>query len=395
MIQAFPRRYELATFEKVSCVVAGLVALVVGVGVLLVALSSRSGRIQQEPVLFLFFLGAVLASSYLFLRVRRYRVLLTADGIEVHRVFTTKALATKEIAGYREGPRFFGSRQFEFYRHANADFCLRFSIVPDEAFDERLRTLTQLDQAEEKASLEAYISDESQPGSTSERLESLKSARVLARSLTFLAIAVGLWFGFHPPSFVFSWIMLACIPWLALFVAASNPVKYSLSTLPNDVRADLTMGWMLPCMIMTILASGEWTRLDVLRLALVSAPVALLCLALWLWFGTEVRRRGRILVLVSVMLSLYGGANVLFANRVFDSSPGESGRARMLAIKPDTKSRERYYVTLEVWDDLRPATIRIPKQDVDPRIHFGDLCVQRWQGALGIRRFELRPCAGD
>jgi len=351
------------------------------------------GRNSGESPMGMLIAGAVfsLLGAYAIASVRRTRVILHADSIEVRKMFSTKRLTRAEIAGRRGNPTRILLRAGKFL-----PLILPDEIKTDEKFEAWMADIADINLQEAQASLDAFLKEDDLAGSTEERLQGLNSARQVSKYLVWISLAAFLWALIYPHPYQVVILVLVALPCVALILAAVDGSAYRLDRKQHDVTADLTAPLMLPGFALVLRALLDVHVLDLTRVASLTAAAALGFIVAMVVFVSYMRRRTGALLLYLVLMLPYCAGVVVLANQQLDTSRPQRYAAQVLGSHISTGKHTSYYLELGPWGPRTAAeSVDVGKDFYALGAQRETVCVWLFRGALGARWFTVADCPAD
>ena len=205
------------------------------------------------------------AGVYAVLSTLMYRVILTADSVELSELFKRRRLSFPEIRGYRTVVNQHGPATLILVPKAESARKLKISLMlkRDPAFDAWLARLPNLDREEfersEKEVLETLYQDQ-MPQVRQAHIERLKRIAKYANGATLaLFVAAFVLPGYYRYTVTAT---LIALPWVAVGLVARFQPLYRFGAKRNDAHPDLSVPLMLPGLVLTMRALADAHTFD-------------------------------------------------------------------------------------------------------------------------------------
>jgi hypothetical protein len=390
----YPRTYLVRSWARALVILVGCLATAGGVGLYLV---SARGPAGFAWTLLLVVLPCALFGACLLAAVWRSKVVLTADAIEIHGVFTVRRLARSDIAGRRLLRVNYGQTVTELVPNTAGMKTLKFScssMQTDSFLDSWLGGLPDLDAREVQAS-EAEIAADPELGQTpEERLARLGRARKFAYAFNVASFVACMWGFLYPQPYIAAVLTAALLPWAAIVLVAKSGGLYRLDTQGNDVRPSVAQALYLPGLVVLMRAVQDVGVLD-WQGALFYAALAAAVLA-WAALVSDATLRARRAAALALFAfsCTYGYGAVVLGNAELDRAPGEEYRVAVLGrhVSHGSKSTS-YYLRLAPWGPRSEARdVSVSRALYNRTPSGGVVCVHRGPGALDISWYVVRGC---
>lgn len=389
----YPRTYHMASWSRGLLIIVGGLAVAGGAGFYLVSAGQSAGFSLS---LLLVMVTFVLFGLCLLSAVWRSRVVLTADAIEVHGVFTVRRLARADIGGRRLLRVNYGQTVTQLLPNAAGLKTLKFSssgMQRDGVLDAWIAALPDLD-AKEAADSAAEVAADPELGQTpQERLGRLAGAKKTAYAVNAITMALALWGYVYPRPYGPVLLALAVLPWGAVALVAKSAGLYRIDTRRNDVRPAVAVAIFAPGFVLLLRATMDVGVLDWQRALCYGAlTAAVLCWAALLSDPAARARRASALTLVALTCA-YGYGAVVLANSALDHAPGDRYRVPVLARHMSGGRSTSYYLTLSPWGPRElPKDVSVPHALYLRAAPGKTVCIHRGPGALGISWYVVTLC---
>jgi hypothetical protein len=393
--QDFPRVYRLRSGWRNTFVVLGALFAIGGLAGAFFARHMSEffgGQILMAAI----FLGFALMGVYTMLGMLRTQVVLHADTIELHEVFTKRSLWRPDIAGRRLFPMQYGSPVIRLEPRSESlsrPMTMPQYLETDAAFDAWLAAIPDIDSKELDASLDAVLEDPSIPGSEDEKLAGLARARRIAGRLKWVALAVSGWVWFYPHPYDLAIACAVVIPCVAVVLAARGGSFYRLNPSRNDIGADLSLPLMTPGFALTIRALFDAHVFD-WRDMLMATTALTLILVLVMWIAvSELRASPGNTALLALLVVPYAYGAATLANMEFDRSEPERYEAQVLGSRISRGKSTEYYLKLGPWGPRSEADeVDVGRAYYQRGSRQKSVCVYLYRGAFRIRWFDVWDC---
>jgi hypothetical protein len=350
-----------------------------------------------SPVLLLVFFLAILASVAAFYMVDALvsRIVLQADRLEIHELWRVRRILRQDIESRQilQPPN--SPRVLILHLKAPAKRKIKLPMMwhTDSVWSAWFAPIPDVD-AEAAKSFEAAVDANAELGATpAERQQRLASARSLARNAIWVNAALFAWVFFYPRPYELVILLLAALPWAAVWIMARSPGLYTINAPRGSGRPDLTILLISPGFLLTLRALQDVHLLDWHGVLVGAGLVATGLMGSVLWAVPAIRQKLGIAALTLALVLAYGYGVVALGNAVLDRSNGASyettvrgkhvsggrNRSPQLRIGPWGPRATEEDVTVP-WEMYRSAGI-------------GDtVCVQLRPGAFGIPWYRLSRC---
>jgi hypothetical protein len=241
---------------------------------------------------------------------------------------------------------------------------------------------------------EATVDNNADLGATpAERQQKLAAARSLARIAIFANTGLIFWAFIYPRPYDLVILVLAALPWVAVWIMARSPGLYTLNAPRGSGRPDLTILLISPGFLLMLRALQDVHILDWQRLLPMAVLVAIALMGSLLWALPSTREKPGMLVLTLVLVLAYGYGVTSLGNALLDRTSGSiypatvngkyvtSGRGKtpMLRLGPWGPNAAGEDVGV-AWDLYRGTAV-------------GEkVCAHSYPGAFGIPWFRVTQC---
>jgi hypothetical protein len=335
------------------------------------------------------FLGVVLLVN-----LRKTRLVLRRDSVAMHDLFSTRELNRDEIKGFRIEVRSKGASSTVLVprsgdrRKVNVPHIFDF----DDSFYEWLEQFSDIG-AEEAAAAQAEMENNSALGATpEERAESLKQARLSARTLSIAAVIVSIWGWFFPTPYRVVVFVLVAMPWLALALAMRYRGLFRVDQKQNDPHPSIALPFLFPGLVLAIRVLYDLHMIGWQKPLVVALFIDLLLCATAMKLDSTLAAKKQIILLFLISIG-YGFGAGLEANALLDRSPAQIYEAKVLSKRISRGKTTTYHLTLSAWGPLTHNDEVTVFRDFYESLQAGDTaCVVSHQGALGMPWYVVRYC---
>lgn len=276
----------------------------------------RSAR--EEITFVLLCLSFSLLGTYLILSLFTFRIILRPDSFAMSSCFSTKSIQSGDIAGFRIVPTKNVATLLLVPKSPKAKkLKIPLFVSLDGAFYGWLETIPNLD-AEDRAKAEAQLEVDTDLGFTpEERSQRLAAAQKTAKALNVISFAVVLWSWFYPHPRAFVVITLIALPLIVILLLVRSAGAYEMEGRRNDPRPNLVLPFILPGLILVLLALQEpspvsWKLLLIEALLVGGALTAVVARA-----DRSVRERPGPLMVIFILGTVYAYGAIRQVNALF------------------------------------------------------------------------------
>ena len=393
----FPRVYRPTSKQRGMTYLFGVLGVAMGVGFIVAAVLLRGQRDARLLFGILVPIGLAFAlySAHSIAAIRRSCVVLFEDAIEIVALgYSRRRLARDEIRGIRILPMKYGFRQFVFEsrdpgRKPIKDYLY---VEHDEVLDDWLGSLPNLDAIEQERAIQELLARPELGKDEEERARSFRTAFLVSRATTVVALLAGAWLAFYPR---WPWIplaTLAALPLVALALLLGGKGRYATVDDRNDPRPSLLIPLFGPGAVLVLRALVDIHVIEWPRLAAWAALLALPLVALVTVGDPLARRRWFIPLGIWFFLSAYPAGALWIANAVFDRHPAENVRLSVLDKHVSSGKGPKHHVHVAPWIPGAPESIDVHRALYGSVVAGGTICVKLRPGALGVRWFYPQAC---
>ena len=347
--------------------------------------------------LILVFFLAMVASGAAFCIVDTLvsKIVLKRDRLEIHELWRVRRILRADIESQQtlRPPNSPAVLQLRLKAPGQRKIKLPIMWTPDAAWQAWFALIPDVD-AEAAKAFEAAIDNNAEFGATpTERRQRLAAARSLARNATWANVGLMAWAFLYPRPYGLLLLVLAALPWVAVWIMARAPGLYTLNAPRGSGRPDLTLLLISPGFLLMLRALQDVQILDWHAVLVGAALVALVLMGGVLWALPSAREKPGIAALTLALAMAYGYGVVALGNAVLDRSSGAS-YATTVYGKHVTSGRNRTpKLRLGPWGPRTTEDDVTVPWDLYRSASVGQtVCVLLRPGAFGIRWYRLAPC---
>ncbi|HEY3848957.1 MAG TPA: hypothetical protein VGL95_17775 [Acetobacteraceae bacterium] len=401
----YPRIYRMRPGWLIFLLLPATITLSVGllgVGVLLVG-TSHPGKITVGiSLLRLIPFGLVLGSAYVFANELSAKVILYADAIEVVRSLSRRRLRRSEIWGRRliRGTDGVGTLVIIPNRGDLPRLKIAGAMRSDSDLNEWIAALPDLDAEDARQVAARYAAfpaevatDDRWGGTATERVENLRRARKLVRTLNGCAIAASVWCVVFPYPYYVVLALTLAIPWLAVYLVIRSHRLLRLLAPAHDPHPNFTNSFLLPGLALMMRAFVDTNTVGWLhQLAVTVIGSVLVGLGVAIVHGRF--RLGRTQVLAVLFAGMpYAYGLGMITNQYLDGSSPTIYRTTILGKDAPAAPVMAWNVQLAAWGPRRIRGDAAVRASVYESVEPGqEVCVALRPGAFGIPWFAIRLC---
>jgi hypothetical protein len=393
----YPRIYRMTPGWRIgTMLLAGIVLL----GSL--AAAWQFGVIAIDPgaaapgLMLVFFLAMVATvAAFYMVDALLSRIVLKADRLEIHELWRVRRILRRDIEARQvlRPPNSPGVLVLHLKAPTQHKIKLPIMWNTDSVWAAWFAPIPDVD-VEAAKTFEAAVDANTDLGATpAERQQRLAKARSLARNATWANAALIAWVFLYPRPYELVILLLAALPWAAVWIMACSPGLYTINAPRGSGRPDLTILLISPGFLLTLRALQDVQILDWHGVLVGAGLVAMGLMGAVLWAVPAARQKLGIAVLTLALVMAYGYGVVALGNAVLDRSSGASytttvygkhvsgGRSKSprLRIGPWGPRTTEEDVTVP-WETYRSAGV-------------GDtICVLLRPGGFGIPWYRVSRC---
>jgi hypothetical protein len=367
--------------------IAGLVFLVLFV---------PHNGIWQTVLLCVTSAGFACMGAYAALSALMYRVVLTADAVEVIEPFRQRQLRYREIKGRRALSAQQGPSTVVLVPNDKSAKKLKISLVlkRDQVFDDWLNGLTDLDHQELRQSEQQIAETLYQDLTPAERVQRIERLRSLAKWLNGAGVTLGIAALFLPDYEHLLTGTLIALPWVAVWLVARFQPLYRFGGRPNDAHPDLTAILMLPGLLLMARMATEFKTLEWKPLVMLACAGSLLLTGAALKVDPWFRQQRLSALLLGIFACAYGWGAGLEINVLADATTPSIYPTQVLGKHSSRGSKSTtWYLRLAPWGPIRTVedvSVSAARYRVT---RTGDtLCMYLGAGAFRIPWYQVRDC---
>ena len=323
-------------------------------------------------------------------------LVLTQEELHVPGIWTT-VIRRSDIKGYRvlnlQGFNVLELESTKPDKTKKKKTKITMLFKPDDEFAAWFEGIPNFDAIELAASVQEIEKDAELGSSPEERLDNVNRAQKIARALYFGSLAAGGWAIFYPHPYIAMFIVVAALPWLALWLCWKYKGSFSVDDLGrNSVRADLTIMLVMPGAILAIRALTDVQLINATKLIAPTVIGLLIMLASITWIAPVYRTNLLKLTLVALLLFAYPASSIAIANTLFDQNEPETYRLQVLQKRHTSGKGASQYLSVPAWGPhIEANEVQVPR-DLYRQTEIGQtICVLRHPGALGLEWYSVRP----
>jgi hypothetical protein len=386
----YPRTYRLTGGWMTLMVAFGAAATAGGIAELWFASKPTT---SSSLMAFLVCSVFVIFGIYAILSALRSRLVLFADRVENHGVFSTRELRRDQILGRR----FLETRRRTLVlvpRDGDRKLKVEPTLRTDEAFREWMESLSDLDARDLKASQEEIAGGPEGSATREDRLQSLAGGKKLAQKLNIAAWVIAGWAWLYPRPYNLAITLLILMPWLAVILMARSEGLFHIDQRRNDAHPSLGPMFIMPGLILAVRALNDMHALEwkpALGLSIVIGSV------LWIFTAvkvdTDLRSRRVSLVILPFIMLAYGYGAGMEINALLDRSAPSVYSVHVMHKHISSGRHRTYDLLLEPWGPEAQSENISVSSSLYRSVTVGDrVCVALKPGALNIAWFAVHAC---
>ena len=349
---------------------------------------------SQQVMLLAFSLLFGLVGVILIATILRYRVTLRADAIVAESLFTTRTLLRSDIAGQRLlrtqyvstlvlVPRDSSQKKLKLAQMFKTDAALEawFAGIPD------------IDSEEFAQSQAELVVDPNLGFSSDERRQQVESAK---NTVIVLNVAAGIsfvWGIFLPYPYPLVLLLPAFLPLIAVVLLVRSNGIYQIEGRRQDARPSLALAFLLPGMVLAILALGRFHTLQWKPILYFAALLAISLTFIIVSADRGLRQRPWAILPILIFSAFYVLGLIVAADSVLDRSRPQTYQVTVIDKHISTGKSTTYYLHLNPWG---PET-RETQVTVSPSLYnstpIGEpVCIFLYSGALRVPWYRVANC---
>jgi hypothetical protein len=393
----YPRIYPVTAAWRAGMVLLGglllLGSLVAAWEFGVIAVESRN---SPQGLLLVYFSALVASGAAIYcVDTLVSSIVLKADRLEIHELWRVRRIRRIDIE----------SQQVLHPQNSPAVLVLRLKApsrrkiklpimwIRDSAWQAWFAGIPDVDVEAAKA-FEAAIETNAGLGSTpAERQQKLNAARSFARIAIGANTGLILWAFIYPHPYELIILVLAVLPWVAVWIMARSPGLYSFNAPRGSGRPDLSVLLISPGFVLMVLALRNVQILDWQRLLPLAALVALTLMGSVIWAIPAVRDKLGMAALTLVLVLAYGFGVTSLGNALLDGTAGSIYPVTVYG-KYVTSGRSRTpTMRLGPWGPRAAVEDATVPWDVYRSTNIGEkVCVRSYPGAFGVPWYRIAAC---
>ncbi|WP_348264728.1 hypothetical protein P8935_09355 [Telmatobacter sp. DSM 110680] len=381
--------YQMKAWYRAILLIFG--AFAVSGAIAMGYLASRTSRISLPYfmiAIFLFF------GIYLIALAMRSRVIIDGNRIEIRGAFTNHYAETTEIEGYRTINSRNGNYTQFYLSGGRRPITLSVYFDRDQAFDEWMRNIPNLDKRDRDRILEEISQQEELGATPQERLAALAQAKTYAIFALVIAIAAAVAANFGVPALYLPFsVALALVPFALAILLHRSPLLYTVFKRREDPRAELFYALIVSSLGLLIRAHGiHFVSLHSVGPVIAILTVAYIAAFYHSFFESTSPTRTFFALLLFGMLYSYGA--VVVADAVGDTSTPTRYVVHVLGKHYTTGRSRSYYLTLEPWGPVeQPNSLGVSKSIYDKASPGDQVCLELSSGRLNSPWYTQVSCS--
>ena len=339
-------------------------------------------------VVFLFF------GIYLIALATRSRVIIEGSRLEIRGAFTDHYADLNEIEGYRTISSRNGNYTQFYLGGGRRPLTLSIHFEKDEAFDEWLRKVPDLDKRDRDRILEKISQQEELGGTPQERLAALAQAKTYSIFALVIAIAAAVAASFGIPTLYLPFsIALALVPIVLAILLHRSPLLYVVFKRKDDPRAELLYALIVSSFGLLVRARGiHFVSLQSVGVIIALITVAYIAAFYHSFFESSSPMRTFFALLLFGMLYSYGA--VVVADAVGDASTPTRYVVHVVGKHYTTGRSRSYYLLLEPWGPVQqPNNLGVSKTVYDNASSGDQICLELSTGRLSAAWYTQVSCS--
>lgn len=390
----YPRTYLASRRNALSNnVVAGILAAAGLVGAWFFGMKLTAGDNPGALTLAILCLALTALGFVLMGYTWNYRVVLSADAIEVRSWWRTKTMRRADIAGWRtQQDRRRSMVYLEASKNTPRFMAVATIIHMDGPFKTWFESLPNLDKQEYERSKAEIAADPALGATEAERLRKLKNARSAVGVLFLVSFAAFLWGGLRPVPYLYAMGTLAFLPMVSIGLYLRYPHVFQLPAQRNSARASLLGPMVLPTVALALRA---WYDVPMLEHGMVIGGALVTGLALigiLVSLAPELREQRRGLLVLALVLWAYSYGVMVHADAFFDRKPAQLVAATVKYKTIIHGKSWSYELRLSPVGDEADPTVKVSPQLYNATEIGGAVCINLHSGALEIPWYRVHGC---
>jgi hypothetical protein len=393
----YPRSYPMTPGWRIGILLLGGIFLLGSL-----AVAWQFGVLAIDPgattagLMLVFFLAIVATVAAFYMAdALLSRIVLKADRLEIHEIWRVRRILRRDIETRQVLQPPNSPRVLILHLKAPAKRKIKLPVMwnTDSAWAAWFAPIPDVDVEASKA-FEAAVDANTDLGATPvERQQRLTNARSLARNATWVNAALIAWVLFYPRPYELVVLLLAALPWVAVWIMARSPGLYTINAPRGSGRPDLTILLISPGFLLTFRALQDVQILDWHGVLVGAGLVAMGLMGSVLWAVPAIRQKLGIAALTLALVLAYGYGVVALGNAVLDRSSGASYTTTVYA-KHVSGGRNKYpQLRIGAWGPrATPEDVTVPWETYRSANVGDTVCVLLRPGAFGIPWYRISRC---
>lgn len=393
----YPRNYRVTLAWKAGIVVlCGILLLGSLVAAWEFGVIAVETRDAPQGLILVFFLAIVVSGNVFYIvDTLRSAIILKIDRLEVHEVWRVRRILRANIEAQQvlHPPNSPAVLILRLKAPSNRKIKLPIMWKTDSTWQAWFAEIPDVDVEAAKA-FEAAIEANADLGTTpTERQQTLSTARSVARIATWANTGLIVWAFLYPHPYELLILVLAALPWVAVWIMAQSPGLYTFNAPRGSARPDLTILLISPGFLLALRALLDVQVLDWQRLSLWAVLVAMALISSVVWVIPSARQRLGMVVLTLVLLMAYGYGVTSLGNAMLDHSSGSTYPTTVYS-KHVTSGRNRTpTMRLGPWGPRATEEDATVPWDVYRSTSVGEkVCVVLHPGAFDVPWYRIAKC---
>jgi hypothetical protein len=391
-----PKRYGLKWWARALFLFLAVLGIGMGTFTFYLAMSNPSGT---SPKLWLVIVAELLLGLYFALSAFYYFLTLGYESVSMGGFLRTRTLRLDAVQGRRRISNRYGSYLVIVGKNPEDKRLMISNYFDlDDNWSTWVQSLVDLDEQDRQTALDAIASSEELGATPEARLQTLKQAKKNALVLTGIAIAAGapLWI-FHESMgrsvFGVLDLLLIALPWVVLWMAARQPLLYSVLGSKRDPRATLLFVLLASAICLMASPFENVKTADTLTLFLYgSVPGLILCIALYRMSPRTAKPLGTFLSLLFIAC-LYGNGLVMQINTQLDSSAPHRYSTQVLRKSISSGKSTSYDLLLNSWEPIGSEERVSVSKSLYQSVEVDDqVCITAREGTLHVGWYTVDRC---
>jgi hypothetical protein len=391
----YPRTYRASTRSMLLAVSAGICAIGGAAGIWYFGngheVTNRVGAYLLVGISAVAFFGG----AYLVRYILGFRIVLTADAIEIGSPPNAKVLRRDELAGWRTLQPSNSSSILVLVPRDSLRRPIKIQQLykSDVAFQHWLSQLPNLDDKERVAAEQEIAANLDLGPTPDDRIATLAAARRKAQILNGILAASALWAFFYPRPYWLAVTLLASLPWIAVVITARSHGLFRIDQQRNDPHPSVGFAFIMPGFILALRAIVDLHILRWQEGLWLAGGIGLLLWVAALMSDATLRAKISTAAVLFFLVPAYGYGAGTLANALLDKSPAQIYSA-MVVNKSVSRGRSTTYrLQLDPWGPLQQSTTVDVSHSFYDSIQPGKpVCVALRPGAFRVSWYVIRHC---